>query len=263
MRGLPMRVGAATFGALVALSSSAFGEESVFLRTDDLGTLSGGDLEANYSLESGRNFADPNEAEFGLRHRLHVAYGITDWLGVSVEQSLKHLLEDDALRVGVFVPEVRLSLGPLLPDSIGAWPVDLGVFFAPRIRVEARRDPSLHFGLGTNRRAAGGLQFTANLGLEITVPAADGSAPTNYGPRYDAGIGWALGGGIVLSAEVWGHAAWIDSWFLEQEHHLGPSVVFLIGPVRAGFNVAAGLRQRAAQSMYADFSGMLSVGFRL
>lgn len=254
----------ATILALLPLLAvrAATAEESVFLRADDLATLGGQSVEANYALESGRSFGDPNEAEFGFRHRLQVAYGITDWLQASVEQSIKHFLDSDEVKVGVFAPEVRLTLGALLPDSVGAWPVDVSAYFAPRIRVTGRRNPSLVFGFGTNSKGTG-LQLTANVGVEVTVPEPGGTAPVNVGPRYDFGIGYSVGGGFVIAAEAWGHAAWISSGFLEQEHHVGPSVLFLVGPVRTGFNLAVGLRERAGQSIFSDLAGMFTLGFRL
>ena len=249
--------------ALLGTTSPAHAEETVFLRVDDLGSLRGGDVEGSYALESGVNFGDPNAASFGLRHRFQVAYAFTDWIAASVEQSIKHLLDTDEVKIGVLVPEVRLNFGGLFTDSVGAWPMDLSVFFAPRIRIEGRRDPSLNFGVGTTSRDLGDWRLTANLGMEITVPAEDGSSPTNFGPRYDAAVGYLVGGGFVTSLEVWGHAAFSSRGFLEQEHHFGPSVALLIGPVRAGFNIAVGLRERNRQDLFTDYSGMLSVGFRL
>ncbi len=247
------------FAAGLFLASEAAGEEMVFLRVDDLGTLGKQSFAADYAFEWGLNFGAQND-DFGLRHRLHAGYAVTDWFKLAFEQSLKQRTDTGDLKVGVFSPVVRFSLGSLLPSSVGKWPVDLSTYIGPRIRVTGRRDHSFVLGVGTNTRHSP-LHLTANVGLEITL--ADEASQVNVGPRYNAGIGYEVGAGFLVSAEAWGHAAWWDQGFFEQEHHLGPSLVYFMGLMRFGICAAAGLRDRAAQSLSGDLSGMATFGLKL
>ncbi len=276
-----MRLGAASVAVALALAAAAAdasepdrgspevsagrasrpSSQIVFFRADALAALGAQRFAAYYGIESGKNFGDKPEP-FGIRHRLRAAYGLTEWLKLSVEQTTKHKLDTKELRIGVLAPQLRLSLRGMLGEAANRWPLDVSTYFGPRIRIMGRRDPSVVFGLGSNtfgRR----LHFTVNEGLEITVPDPDERTGTNFGPRYDIGVGYELGYGFLVAAEAWGHAVWSRGGYVEQEHHAGPSVSFSYDVARIGLGGGAGFREQPGTSYRRDLRGMLRLGLEI
>ena len=232
----------------------------IFSRADDLASLPAQSFSANYAIESGKNFGE-NVDPVGILHRLQASYGVTDWLKLSVELNGKHRLDTEEFKVGVLAPQLRLTLGGILPDVSRAWPLDVSAYFGPRIRIQGRRDPALVFGFGTNT-PDGPLHFTVNTGVEITVPRPGGDTEQSFGPRYDLGVGYEVGYGFIVSAEAWGHAAWSRGGYEEQEHHAGPSLHYGYDIARFGLGVAGGWRGQP-QGERSDVRGMFTVGLEI
>ncbi len=234
---------------------------NVFFRADALAALGTQRFAAFYGIESGKNFGEKPQP-FGIQHRLRVAYGLTEWLKLSIEQSAKHKLDTKELRIGVLAPQARVSLRGLLAETTKHWPLDVSAYFGPRIRIQGRRDPSVIFGFGSNTYG-GKLHFTVNEGIEITVPGPDESADSQFGPRYDIGIGYELGYGFLVAAEAWGHASWSRGGYVEQEHHTGPSLSFSYDVARIGIGGGAGFREQPGQSYRQDLRAMLRLGLEI
>lgn len=234
--------------------------EMVFPRADDLAALRGQSFWGQYGIESGKNWGDFPQP-FGIRHRIRLAYGVTDWLKLSVQQSAKNKLDTNEFRVGAFAPQLRLSLAGMIPGALDSWPLDVSTYAGPRVRIMGRRDPSVVWGLGTNT-PEGPLHFTLNEGLEVTIPNEEEGTQTNFGPRYDAGVGYEVGWGFLVGAEVWGHVAWTRGGFEEQEHHAGPTFLYAYDFARFGLSLAAGFREQVRESRQ-DMRGMFTLGLEI
>lgn len=232
---------------------------TVFARADDLAALPAQTFATNYAVESGKNFGAGAEPA-GIQHRLQASYGVTDWLKLSVDLHAKHRLDTKELKVGVFAPELRLTLGGML-DAVDRWPLDVSAYVGPRIRIMGRRDPAVVLGFGTNT-PRGPLHFTVNTGVEITVPDPDEGTDRSFGPRYDLGVGHELGSGFVATVEVWGHAAWSRGGYVEQEHHAGPALLFVYDIARFGLGGAGGWRGQP-RGEQAEVRGMLTAGLEI
>ncbi len=261
----------ATALVLTALAPFSAGAQSmVFVRVDDLSSLESQRFHASYAFETGRRFLTDNTTQpTNLKHRFSVAYGITESLQLSAMQVVKHHYGEE-VRPGVFTPQLRLGLGPLLPDSVGAWTQGLSLYFAPRIRITGRRDNGLVFGIGTRtqpvRRADGASTdrrwiLTANTGLEVTIPERQDASQA--GLRYDVGFGYALWPALLAGFEAWGHATWSEGSFAEQEHAFGPTLSGSVGPVRLGLNGSFWLRQLPNQAVRTDVRGIFVVAMKL
>ena len=232
----------------------------VFSRADDLAALQARYFSAGYAIESGKNFGQGAEP-FGIKHRVQLAYGVTDWLKLSLEQNMKHKLDTQELRVGVIAPQARLTLAGMFPDTVGQWPLDLSAYGGPRVRIMGRRAPSAVFGFGANT-PRGPFHFTVNEAAEITVADPEEGVDANFGPRYDLGVGYELGYGFVAMAEVWGHAAWSAGGYIEQEHHAGPGLLYVYDIARFGLGGGAGWRdQRGVERT--DLSGRFTLGLEI
>ena len=109
------------------------------------------------------------------------------------------------------------------------------------------------FGLGSNT-PKGPFHFTVNEALEVSRANPDKGVESQMGPRYDLGVGYELGAGFVPIAEVWGHAAWSRGGYVEQEHHVGPSLLYGYGPARVSVGGAAGWQEQAGTKLW-DFAG--------
>jgi len=236
------------------------GPETVFYRADDLAALHPGTFTASYGVESGEHLTETTKA-YGIKHKLQAAFGATRWLKLSVEQNMKRNGNTGELRVGVLAPQVRLTLRGMLPDSAGRWPLDVSAFFGPRIRIQGRREPSVVAGFGSNT-PRGPFHFTVNQGLEVTGANPEKGLQSELGPRYDLGVGYELGLGFVAEAEVWGHVAWSRGGYAEQEHHAGPSMLFVYRPVRFALGGATGWRDERGTKLW-DVSGMLTAGLEI
>ncbi len=236
------------------------GPQTVFYRADDFAALGAQSFAADYAIESGRHYGD-SQKPFGVLHRVQAAYGATRWLKLSAEQNMKSGGEQGGLRVGVFAPQLRLTLLGMLPPSAGPWPLDVSAFFGPRYRIQGRREPSVVFGLGSNT-PKGPFHFTINEALEVTRSNPDKGIESQMGPRYDLGVGYEVGAGFVPILEVWGHAAWSRGGYVEQEHHAGPSLLYTYGPARVSLGGGAGWQEQAGTKLW-DLRAMLTTGLEI
>lgn len=236
------------------------GPRTVFHRADDFAALDAWGLTGSYAIESGEHITDTPK-KFGIRHRLQAAFGVTRWLKLSAEQNMKHAANNEQLRVGVFAPQVRLTLLGMLPESTEQWPLDVSAYFGPRIRIQGRREPSVVFGFGTNT-PRGPLHFTLNQAIEVTRANPAKGIESAVGPRYDLGAGYEVGAGFVALAEIWGHAAWSRGGYMEQEHHAGPSILYAVGPARFSVGGAAGWQNEGDITLW-DVRGMLTTGLEI
>lgn len=250
--------------------ASAQGQAMVFARVDDLSSLRAQRFYGSYAFETGRRFlADDTTQATNLKHRFSLAWGVSSAVQLSVMQVIKHHLGEE-VRPGVLRPQVRLGLGTLLPDSVGAWPQDLSLYFAPRVRFNGRRDSSLVLGIGTRtqpvRKASGPATprrwvLTANTGLEVSVP--ESADEGEVGLRYDLGAGYSVLPELLVGFETWGHATWSKSAFSEQEHAFGPTLSGFLGPARLGINGSVRLREFPGQSVRVDVRGTFVAAMQL
>ena len=236
------------------------GPQTVFYRADDFAALHAMSLAASYAVESG-DYLSETQKLFGIRHRVQAAFGVTRWLKLSAEQNMKNNGQTGELRVGVFAPQLRVTLLGMLPEPTEPWPLDVSAYAGPRLRVQGRREPSMVLGLGTNT-PKGRFHLTVNQALELTRANPEKGVPSQMGPRYDLGVGYELGAGFVVIAEVWGHAAWSRGGYVEQEHHAGPSLVFNFGPARVSAGGATGWQDQAGTTIW-DVRGMLTTGLEI
>jgi hypothetical protein len=252
--------GAVEAGPPSAEPKAGHGPQTVFYRADDLAALHAMTFAASYGVESGEHLTETTKA-YGIKHKLQAAFGATEWLKLSVEQNMKRNGNTGELRVGVFAPQLRLTLRGMLPSAVGRWPLDVSAFFGPRIRIQGRREPSVVAGFGSNT-PRGPFHFTVNQGLEVTRANPEKGLQSEFGPRYDLGVGYELGLGFVAEAEVWGHMAWSRGGYAEQEHHAGPSLLLVYRPVRFALGGATGWRDERGTKLW-DVSGMLTAGLEI
>lgn len=239
-------------------TTSAAAAELHFVRTDDLSSLDAARFAVTYDAEMSQRFgpAAGTEDLVRLKHRIKAGYGLTSALTASVEQTLKYKLDSAEHKLGVLVPAVRLRLSEVT-SALSGLPVEPNAYLKARIRVAGRRDSSVVAGLGFLRHT-GRLLGNLNLGLEATVPGSSSAAPTQVGPRYDAGLAFALSGRWLAAMEVWGHAAWVQGALFEHEHQGGPVLQWRGQTVRLGAGLSLGAANRIGQDTLWQWGGMLT-----
>jgi hypothetical protein len=228
-------------------------EALVFVRVDQTGGLDRGDFATAYSLEGAQAIA-PIEGTTdrgvyrGVTHRLAAGYGVTRWLSVGLEQSIKQQAPGD-LQLGMFSPIVRARL-----DRLGVAVPGLGVYGQGRVRISGRRPDSLIGGVSYEREV-GIAQLAGLLGYERTV---DGS---ENGFRGEAGVSLRLGTDWRLAGETWGNLEWTPVG-REGSCHFGPSLQRRFGAARIGAHVATGVESRVGM-LAVDTVAMMrvAVGF--
>lgn len=242
-------------------AGSAHAREMVFARANDVASLEAQSFSASYAFETGKRW-NPSGTEqlTSLKHRLQAAYGLLPWLQLSMEQTIKHHANSDEVKPGVTRPELRLSLSNIFPGSLGRLPVGLSTYVAGQIRTTGRRDSAVVWGIGA--RAAGHrLVFTANAGVEVSVP--DRADYSQVGPRYDMGISYECFDNFAVGLEAWGHASWSNQEFSEQEHAVGPTVFYYAEPFRLGVNGSVWLRHMPGVDVTTDIRGTFVLGLQL
>lgn len=242
--------------ACLLLPASAGAEPMLFLRVDQAGGLERGQFGAAYSVEAARAIlalegtTERGDAYLGATHRLAAAYGITDWLSVGVEQSLKQPSADE-VRIGMLSPEARLRL-----DRLGLAVPGLGTYVQGRIRVAAQRPSSLVGGL-LLERASGNFRLAARAGFEGTV----GGEAQEVGFRAELGAAWLLDPAWRLSAEAWGNTRWVAD-ISASDYHAGPGLQWRWRALRVGAQLGVGLKSRTRQLVLDSVVALkVAVGF--
>lgn len=246
---------AVTLAALWAACAPAlaFAEPPAFTRVGQTAGIDGRELVASYGVDGSRGVVElrgdgtGGRGDFrGVTHRLAVGVGVTRWLTLGAEQSVKQESTDD-LAIGVFAPEIRLRLDRLAARV----PTGLALTAGGRVRVKAQRDSSLTAGLAFDR-PLGAFDLVSAVAYEVTTV----SQP-EHGLRYQVGVGHAVGTRTRLALEGWGAVTRRpDASPLRQDHHAGPSVHVALGRWLLGAGVGVGFKRRP-RADYVDATAMV------
>lgn len=240
--------------AALLTASSAAAEPLVFVRIDQTGGMRAGEFGTSWSLEAARAVvalegSSERGTYVGATHRLAAAYGITDWLSVGFDQSIKQETADD-LRLGMFSPILRFRL-----DRLGLPVEGLGVYTQLRIHVTGRRPDSFVSG-ALYERDLGAAHVSGLVGFERSLSGdIETGLRTEMGASFRAGEAWRIAG------ELWGHSTWRPDGLREDGYHAGPSVQYRWTNATVGAQLGLGIESRTGQTI---FDGVLlaRLGFK-
>ncbi len=247
--------------AVLAAGRPAAAEEYDFLRLVQASKMGLGSVASSYSLEVKRGIAEYQKSEgggggggglggkkdySGVNHRIFLYVGVSRWLVLGLEQTIKQQDWQD-LAMGVIAPEVVLSLASL------DLPVDLSFFAGPRIRAAARRGSTMTMGFGLEKEAKW-FDLAARVAFETGVEAM-----RENGLRYKIGAAFTVVRPLTLSLEAWGALVWPEDSVFQQDHHAGPSVMVRMKNVWLAVNAGVGMKERPSK-IFVDYGVMFQLG---
>jgi len=248
----------------LAQGRAASAEPETFVRLDQTTWLGRYEFAASYSLEAKSQLKEYQVAQGGgggggglggrqsydgVTHRLWSGFGVTRWLSVSVDHTFGQADLQD-LTYKNLVLQVRGHFGRIFKNL----PVEVDGFAESRVRLNARRRPSVVLGIGV-ARAWGKLRLAANVGFETTVEPEH----RENGMRYEVGFSYRPWRFMTIAVEGWGSLVWPTYAVFQHDHHAGPSLMFRVGRVWIGASAGFGAKRRPAK-VFVDVSSMGKLG---